>query len=76
MTDLDCYRCPDHIALLVAFQVDMDAMLGNGLVAAPATLLGVIGGGGTLAVVMRFAPQRQRGPRLQTPWAPVWCVAQ
>ena len=53
------------IALLVAFQVDMDAMLGNGLVAAPATLLGVIGG--TLAVVMRFAPRRQRGPRLQSP---------
>ena len=40
-------------------------MPGNGLVAAPATLLGVIGG--TLAVVMRFAPRRQRGPRLQSP---------
>ena len=53
------------IALLVAFQVDVDAMLGNGLMAAPATLLGVIGG--TLAVVMRFAPRRQRGPRLQSP---------
>ena len=53
------------IALLVAFQVDMDAMLGNGLVAAPATLLGVIGG--TLGVIMRFAPRRQRGPGLQSP---------
>ena len=53
------------IALLVAFQVDMDAMLGNGLIGAPATLLGVIGG--TLAVVMRFLPRRQRGPRLQSP---------
>ena len=54
-----------HYRPFVAFQVDVDAMLGNRLVAAPATLLGVIGG--TLAVVMRFAPRRQRGPRLQSP---------
>ena len=53
------------LGLLAAFQVDVDAMLGNGMIEAPATLVGVIGG--TLAVVMRIMPRNQRGPRVQSP---------
>ena len=51
--------------LLAAFQVDVDAMIGNSAIEAPATLLGVVGG--TLALVMRLMPRRQRGPRVQSP---------
>ena len=53
------------LGLLTAFQIDIDAILGNAKIDAPATLFGVIGG--TLAVVMRLMPQNQRGPRVQSP---------
>ncbi len=53
------------LGLLAAFQVDVDAILGNATIEAPATLVGVMGG--TLAVVMRFMPRNQRGPRVQSP---------
>ena len=53
------------LGLLAAFQIDVDAILGNATIEAPATLVGVIGG--TLAVVMRLMPRNQRGPRVQSP---------
>ena len=43
------------LAILVAFQVDVDTMFATTLFDKPATLLGVIGG--TLAVVMQLAPR-------------------
>ena len=42
------------LGLLAAFQIDVDAILGNATIEAPATLVGVIGG--TLAVIMRLMP--------------------
>ena len=42
------------LAVLVAFQVDVDAMFATGSIQRPATALGVIGG--TLALTMRLAP--------------------
>jgi hypothetical protein len=53
------------LGLLAAFQIDVDAILGNATIEAPATLVGVIGG--TLAVIMRLMPRNQRGPRVQSP---------
>ena len=53
------------LGLLAAFQIDVDTILGNTTIAAPATLVGVIGG--TLAVVMCLMPRNQRGPRVQSP---------
>ena len=52
------------LGLLSAFQIDVDAILGNATIEAPATLVGVIGG--TLAVAMRLMPRRTRGPRIQS----------
>ena len=43
------------LAALVAFQVDVDALLANSLFDRPATFLGVIGG--VLALSMRMAPR-------------------
>ena len=43
------------LAILVAFQVDVDALFTSFLYDKPATMLGVIGG--TLAVVMQLAPR-------------------
>ena len=53
------------LGLLAAFQIDVDAILGNATIEAPATLVGVIGG--TLAAIMRLMPRNQRGPRVQSP---------
>ena len=52
------------LGLLAAFQIDVDAILGNATIEAPATLVGVVGG--TLAVAMRLLPPRKRGPRIQS----------
>ena len=52
------------LGLLAAFQIDVDAILGNATIEAPATLVGVVGG--TLAVTMRLLPRRKRGPRIQS----------
>ncbi len=52
------------LGLLAAFQIDVDAILGNATIEAPATLVGVVGG--TLALAMRLLPRRKRGPRIQS----------
>ena len=52
------------LGLLAAFQVDVDSILGNATIEAPATLVGVVGG--TLALAMRLLPRRKRGPRIQS----------
>ena len=53
------------LAILVAFQVDADALLATTLVEEPVTLLGVVGG--VLAVTMRLTPGRRRPSTVQTP---------
>jgi len=55
------------LGLLAAFQIDVDAILGNASIEAPATLVGVVGG--TLAVAMRLMPRRKGGPRIQSSMA-------
>ena len=52
------------LGLLAAFQVDVDSILGNATIEAPATLVGVVGG--TLALAMRLLPRRKRVPRIQS----------
>ena len=53
------------IGLFSAFQLDVDALIGNSIIESPATLLGVVGG--TLAFFMRIMPQRQRILRVRSP---------
>jgi len=52
------------LGLLAAFQVDVDSILGNATIEAPATLVGVVGG--TLALAMRLLPRSKRVPRIQS----------
>ena len=53
------------IGLFSAFQLDVDALIGNSIIESPATLSGVVGG--TLAFFMRMMPQRQRILRVRSP---------
>ena len=53
------------IGLFSAFQLDVDALIGNSIIESPATLSGVVGG--TLAFFMRMMPQRQRILRVCSP---------
>ena len=53
------------VAVLIAFQIDVDDLFSTEIIQTPATLLGVVGG--TVALSMRFNPRRRRGPRVQSP---------
>ena len=53
------------VAILIAFQIDVDDLFGNEIIPNPATLLGVVGG--TLALAMRFNPRLKHGSRVRPP---------